>query len=160
MNTNQKIAIVIFIMFYMTGCAAGGPQIVDGQVINIFHSTAEWIVDGCKAGACGSEIFSKGNLLVYSRPFLENAAFIIADKGMPTDKLAQVTGNLVNLETWADLRAWLLANGWTLVSSGSAFHSALEIGASIAGMEIVPVFSIVLSPAELPEWVAGEQSNE
>jgi hypothetical protein len=164
MNTKLYSPIVQLLVIWallLTGCAGGGPEILDGQVINIFHSTAEWIVDGCKAGACGSEIFTKGNLIVYSRPFLENASFIITSDGIPTDKLSQVTGNLVNLRTWDQFRAWMLENGWTLASSGPALQMALEIGASISAMELVPIFSIALgTPGDMPEWVVGEVSNE
>lgn len=153
------IQYLVFLAFVLSACAGGGPQIADGQVINIFHSTAEWIIDGCKAGACGSEIFTKGNLIVYSRPFLENASFIITSDGIPTDKLSQVTGNLVNLRTWDLFRAWLLENGWTLVSSGPALQTVLEVGASVSAMELVPIFSWV-APADVPEWIVGDTSSE
>ena len=157
---NRQIAYLIFVMIYLTGCTAG-PQISTGDVINLYSGTASWIVDGCLRGECATHIYTKGNLVVFARPFIDNVAFVVTSKGVPVDKLNGLSGNLVNCSTWADFQAWMLSNGFTVVSTlGPMFKTALSVGASIASMELVPIFGIILTPSELPEWVAGEVSNE
>ena len=162
MNTKRTpiIFYLIIVAIYATSCASG-PEIMGGDVLSLHKGTAEWIIDGCMRGECASYIYVKDQLIVYARPLVDNVAFIVTSKGIPTDKLTGLTGNLVNCETWRGFQDWLFANGFTIVSAGApAYRLVLGVAQSIASMELIPIFSLnFMEPGELPEWIAGEQED-
>jgi hypothetical protein len=163
MNTTKRpiLTYLVFLAIYLTACASG-PQIGTGDVINLYHTTAEWIVDGCMSGECASHIYVKDQLIVYARPLVDNVAFVVTSKGIPVDKLTGLSGNLVNCETWQDFQAWMLSNGFTVASvTAPVYRTVMSVAGAMANMELIPIFALVLTPeTPLPEWITGSVTSE
>lgn len=141
MKTFMKYTNLILMLVILSACS-GGPQIANGEVSNLYHTTAEWLIHGCENGACGSEIISNGRLTVYARPFIDNVGFIITDKFMDAEKMKNVTGNLVTTDTWSGIKQWMLDNGYKVITAGSPFF---EKAVSTARNIAISGFTLLLS---------------
>lgn len=153
MNKNfaNLVALLLAASVLLASCAGGiaPPPIPDKEVLSLYHQTAEWIIDGCLNGACSSEIFTNGKLVVYARPFIENVAFVVTSKGIPTEKLTGVLGNLVSVQTWDDFKTWMIGNGFKIVTAGMpAYRTFVDIAARVSSMELAPIFYLDVEDAQ------------
>jgi hypothetical protein len=156
-NLTNLVALLLAASVLLASCAGAPPAIIEGEVISLYHQTAEWIIDGCMNGACSSEIFTNGKLVVYARPFVENVAFVVTSKGIPTEKLTGVLGNLVNVDTWGAFKEWMVANGYKIVTAGMpAYRTFVDVASRVATMELAPIFYLDVEDAQQ----IGVTSNE
>lgn len=158
-NLTNLVAVLLAASVLLASCAATGspPPILDKDVSSLYQHTASWIIDGCLNGKCGSEIFTNGKLVVYARPFIENVAFVVTDKGIPVDKLTGVLGNLVNVDTWGEFKTWMVTNGYKIVTAGMpAYRALVDVAGAVASYELVPIFYLDVKDAQQ----IGSTSNE
>ena len=145
MKTIEFLVIYAVLILLLSGCAAvsSGPTILDGQAQGIYHTTAQWIIDGALDGEPFSKVFvhyTKG-VTVYARPLVDNIAFVCTYRtGGSCQTWKDLTGTLVNPKTWTEVEKILIDHGYKLITtSGLAAKSAAEVVGSI---ELMPVFVI------------------
>jgi hypothetical protein len=150
MKTNsfqQTIILFALLQLLISGCGAAP---LDGEAVNLFYGTSQWIIDGCIYGECGSQIFynAQTQLVVYARPFLDGVAFVVEKNGAVVKDPQGFSGNLVNLRTWHGFRDWLIASGFAQVVDSAVYRAYMV---SLTARELVPIFAIGVSPGFVPD---------
>lgn len=157
----EHLLAFMLVMQLLTGCAAAGPALIDGQVLALQPQTTLAGIRAALAGAPETVVMWKDGVTLTAWPQSGGWGFAVlnCNCGDPIGAFNYVTGgkgNWIPAARMSDLELSLRQLGWEKVSGGlssgltAASQAAQGMGQAMIGILVVPV-GILPAEALLPQ---------